>query len=103
VKFTDVAMHEDYQPDSETISKIVLHLSVNDRLVMQGLEGEFICYKPTYFHTEQNLAERVYQLLQHKHHPDPERVKAWIDRYTTQRNIQLSPKTLRSYSPSTIV
>ena len=83
---------EDYQPDPETISKIVLHLSVNDRLVMQGLEGEFICYKPTYFHTEQNLAERVYQLLQHKHHPDPERVNAWIDRYTTQRNIQLSPK-----------
>jgi exodeoxyribonuclease V alpha subunit len=59
---------------------------------MQGLEGEFICYKPTYFHTEQNLAERVYQLLQHKHNPDPERVNAWIDRYTTQRNIQLSPK-----------
>jgi exodeoxyribonuclease V alpha subunit len=59
---------------------------------MQGLEGEFICYKPTYFHTELNLAERVYQLLQHKHHPDPERVNAWIDRYTTQRNIQLSPK-----------
>ncbi|MFM7602409.1 MAG: AAA family ATPase, partial [Pseudanabaena sp.] len=83
---------EDYQPNPETISKIVLSLSINDRLVMQGLEGEFICYKPTYFHTEQNLAEQFYQLLQHKHHPDPERVKAWIDRYTTQRNIQLSPK-----------
>ncbi len=84
---------EEYQPTPATIEALTHQLAINDQLIMHGdSQGQFICYKPTYFHTEQNLAERVYQLLQRKPNIDLERVNSWIDRYTNQKNIQLSSK-----------
>jgi len=84
---------EEYQPTPDTIEALTHQLAINDQLIMHGdSQGQFICYKPTYFHTEQNLAERVYQLLQRKPNIDLERVNSWIDRYTNQKNIQLSSK-----------
>ncbi len=84
---------EEYQPTPDTIEALTHQLAINDQLIMHGdSQGQFICYKPTYFHTEQNLAERVYQLLQRKPNIDLERVNSWIDRYTSQKNIQLSSK-----------
>jgi len=84
---------EEYQPTPDTIEALTHQRAINDQLIMHGdSQGQFICYKPTYFHTEQNLAERVYQLLQRKPNIDLERVNSWIDRYTNQKNIQLSSK-----------
>jgi len=81
----------EYQPLPETIKSLTHQLAINEQLIMHGdQQAQFICYKPTYFHTEQNLAERIYQLLQRKPVTDQQRVTTWIDRYTAQKEIQLS-------------
>ncbi len=83
---------DEYQPLPETIQALTHQLAINEQLIMHGdQQRQFICYKPTYFHTEQNLAERIYQLLQRKPKNDQARVTSWIDRYTAQQEIQLSP------------
>jgi exodeoxyribonuclease V alpha subunit len=82
---------EEYQPQPATLEALTHQLAINEQLIMHGdRDRQFICYKPTYFHTEQNLAERVYQLLQRKPTTDLARVNSWIDRYTAQQEIQLS-------------
>lgn len=83
--------YQDYQPESETLTNLITKLAINEQLVMQGdHQGIFICYKPSIYHTEKGLAERIYQLLQRKINVDMERVNNWIDRYTANQSINLS-------------
>ncbi|AFY75429.1 ATP-dependent exoDNAse (exonuclease V), alpha subunit/helicase superfamily I member (plasmid) [Synechococcus sp. PCC 7502] len=82
---------EEYQPDPNSIEALTHKLAINDQLIMQGdYQGQFICYKPSIYHTEKGLAERIYQLLQHKITVDMDRVNNWIDRYTAHQSITLS-------------
>jgi exodeoxyribonuclease V alpha subunit len=83
--------HQDYQPDPETLKTLTTKLVVNEQLVMQGdHQGQFICYKPSVYHTEKGMAERIYQLLQRKVNVDMDRVNDWIDRYAARQNTILS-------------
>jgi exodeoxyribonuclease V alpha subunit len=82
---------EEYKPEAEEIEKLIFSLTGEDLLVMHGdSQGQFICYKPTYFHTEQNLAERIFQLLKRPVQIDMDRVNNWINRYTANQSITLS-------------
>jgi len=49
-----------------------------------------LCYKPSFFYTELNLAQSLQQRLILPTNPDIERVRSWSDRYTASRNIELS-------------
>ena len=71
---------EDHQPQPERIKTITDDLALQGEIIMQGdQKGELICYKPSYYHTEVNLAERV-SLLNQPISVDIDRVKNWLDR-----------------------
>jgi len=61
---------------------------------MQGglgeLQGQFLCYAPAFFYTEQGLTRRVQQLLRHTAPVELPRVEQWIDRFTAKTGLQLS-------------
>ncbi|MBD2416032.1 exodeoxyribonuclease V subunit alpha [Nostoc calcicola FACHB-389] len=82
---------ESHQPTEEAIAQIIKDMALTDELIREWDEDKtLICYKPTYFHTEQNLAQLIRQRLENPVGTDIERVRDWIDRFTASRKIQLS-------------
>ncbi|MBN3923275.1 ATP-dependent RecD-like DNA helicase [Nostoc sp. NMS4] len=82
---------ESHQPTEEAIAQIIKDMALTDELIREWDEDKtLICYKPTYFHTEQNLAQLIRQRLENTVGTDIERVRDWIDRFTASRKIQLS-------------
>ncbi|MBE8970526.1 ATP-dependent RecD-like DNA helicase [Nostocales cyanobacterium LEGE 12452] len=82
---------ESHQPTEEAIAQIIKDMALTDELIRERDEEKtLLCYKPTYFHTEQNLAQLIRQRLEKPASNDIERVRDWIDRFTASRKIQLS-------------
>jgi len=82
---------ESHQPTEEAIALIIKDMALADDLIRERDEEQtLLCYKPTYFHTEQNLAQLIRQRLENPVGTDLERVRDWIDRFTASRQIQLS-------------
>ncbi|MFW9261268.1 ATP-dependent RecD-like DNA helicase [Nostoc sp. CALU 546] len=82
---------ESHQPTEEAIAQIIKDMALTDELIRERDEEKtLLCYKPTYFHTEQNLAQLIRQRLEKPVGTDIERVRDWIDRFTASRKIQLS-------------
>ncbi len=79
------------QYKDEAIAIIIKDMALAEDLIRERDEEKtLICYKPTYFHTEQNLAQLIRQRLEKPVDTDIERVRDWIDRFTASRKIQLS-------------
>ncbi|MBE9002258.1 ATP-dependent RecD-like DNA helicase [Nostoc sp. LEGE 12447] len=82
---------ESHQPTEEGVAIIIKDMALADELIRErDEEKRLLCYKPTYFHTEQNLAQLIRQRLEKPVDTDIERVRGWIDRFTASRKIQLS-------------
>jgi exodeoxyribonuclease V alpha subunit len=82
---------ESHQPTEEAVAMIIKDMALADDLIRdRDEEKTLLCYKPTYFHTEQNLAQLIRQRLENPVGIDIERVRDWIDRFTASRKIQLS-------------
>lgn len=82
---------ESHQPTEEGVAIIIKDMALADELIRErDEEKRLLCYKPTYFHTEQNLAQLIRQRLENPVGTDIERVRDWIDRFTASRKIQLS-------------
>lgn len=82
---------ESHQPTEEANAQIIKDMALTDELIRERDEEKtLLCYKPTYFHTEQNLAQLIRQRLEKPVSNDIERVRDWIDRFTASRKIQLS-------------
>ncbi|MHC5917213.1 MAG: SF1B family DNA helicase RecD2 [Nostoc sp.] len=82
---------ESHQPTEEAVAIIIKDMALADELIRERDEEKtLLCYKPTYFHTEQNLAQLIRQRLEKPVGTDIERVRDWIDRFTASRKIQLS-------------
>ncbi|MBD2535207.1 AAA family ATPase, partial [Nostoc flagelliforme FACHB-838] len=82
---------ESHQPTEEGVAIIIKDMALADELIRErDEEKRLLCYKPTYFHTEQNLAQLIRQRLENPVGTDIERVRDWIDRFTASRIIQLS-------------
>jgi exodeoxyribonuclease V alpha subunit len=82
---------ESHQPTEEAIAQIIKDMALTDDLIRErDKEKTLLCYKPTYFHTEQNLAQLIRQRLEKPVGTDIERVHDWIDRFTASRKIELS-------------
>ncbi|MHC5615042.1 MAG: SF1B family DNA helicase RecD2 [Nostoc sp.] len=82
---------ESHQPTEEAVAIIIKDMALADDLIREWDEEKtLLCYKPTYFHTEQNLAQLIRQRLENSVGTDIERVRDWIERFTASRKIQLS-------------
>ncbi|MBD2103208.1 ATP-dependent RecD-like DNA helicase [Leptolyngbya sp. FACHB-261] len=81
---------KDFTPDAEAIKALLYEMAIGDELVMQGLEGEMVCYRPSLYHAEQNLANRLRQWAALPLSVDSQRVQNWLDRFTAKYQIQLS-------------
>jgi exodeoxyribonuclease V alpha subunit len=82
---------ESHQPTEEAVAMIIKDMALADDLIRERDEEKtLLCYKPTYFHTEQNLAQLIRQRLEKPVGTDIERVRDWIERFTASRKIQLS-------------
>ncbi|MGJ5629106.1 SF1B family DNA helicase RecD2 [Nostoc sp. CALU 1950] len=82
---------ESHQPTEEAVAIIIKDMALAEDLIRErDEEKRLLCYKPTYFHTEQNLAQLIRQRLEKPVGTDIERVRDWIDRFTASRKIQLS-------------
>jgi exodeoxyribonuclease V alpha subunit len=84
----------DHRIEPTDILSLTTDMSLDEELIMQGgngeLQGQFLCYAPPFFHSEQGLTRRVRQLLSHPIRVDVPRVEQWIDRFMAQTGLQLS-------------
>nr|WP_228061155.1 MULTISPECIES: ATP-dependent RecD-like DNA helicase [unclassified Coleofasciculus] len=108
---------DSHTPSVEVIAQIIKEMAILQELIVDnsvdeegtGQEAEgVLCYKPTFYYTEQNLAKRLQQNLLHSQCVDLPRVQNWISRFTTSRGIELSEKQqqaveIAAYSPLTIL
>jgi exodeoxyribonuclease V alpha subunit len=84
---------DDHIVTSEAVETIINEMATEDDLIIELAPGEMkLCFKPTYYRTELNLAQRLLGHLTASLEVDLSRVKDWIDRFTTSRQINLSPQ-----------
>jgi exodeoxyribonuclease V alpha subunit len=76
--------------DPEEIVALTTKMALDETLIIQGKAGEFLCYAPAFFHTEQNLSERCRRLLQRPLVVDIPRVRQWIERFIDKTGTHLS-------------
>jgi exodeoxyribonuclease V alpha subunit len=81
---------DSHEPSPDAIALVIDQMIRSKELLVEN-SGEIpLCYKPTFFYTEQNLAQLLYQHLNHSVTVDLPRVRNWIDRFTASRGIELS-------------
>ncbi|MBE9180263.1 ATP-dependent RecD-like DNA helicase [Oculatella sp. LEGE 06141] len=84
----------DHRIDPDDVLCLTTDMSMDEELILQGgsgeFEGQFLCYAPPFFNSEQGLANRVQHLLTNPITVDVPRVDRWIDRFTQQTKLQLS-------------
>lgn len=84
---------KDHQPSPPVVADLLFQMGMEDQIVLQGHhEHQYICYQPSFFYSEQKLAERLNQLLNRPVQVDTARVSNWIDRFTAATGMQLSPE-----------
>ncbi|HEY9630545.1 MAG TPA: ATP-dependent RecD-like DNA helicase [Coleofasciculaceae cyanobacterium] len=86
----------DHRIEPDDLRSLTIDMSVDAELIMQGgngdFQGQFLCYVPSFFNSEQGLANRVKHLLSKPIKVDVPRVEQWIDRFTQRTHLQLSPQ-----------
>ncbi|BCL39795.1 ATP-dependent RecD-like DNA helicase [Nostoc sp. MS1] len=100
---------DDHQPTEDAIADIIKDMSAREELVREYVRDSYgekllLCYKPSFFHTEQNLAQLISRRLRHSVTQDIPRVRAWLERFMSSRKIELSPQQQKAvetaaYSP----
>lgn len=108
-KVSKLLATDDHQPTEDAIADIIKDMSAREELIREFVRDSYgekllLCYKPTFFHTEQNLAQLISRRLRHSVTQDIPRVRAWLERFMSSRKIQLSPQQQQAvetaaYSP----
>ena len=92
-KAVAVLTTQSHQPVADAITSIIKKMALEDELIRErNAEKILLCYKPTFYHTEFNLAQLIHQRLNQPIHPDMARVRSWLERYSNSRGIALSPQ-----------
>ncbi|RCJ30695.1 exodeoxyribonuclease V subunit alpha [Nostoc punctiforme NIES-2108] len=104
---------EEHQPTEDAITNIIKDMGGREELVRERIRDDYgekllLCYKPTFFHTEQNLAQLISRRLRQPIAQDMPRVRGWIERFTASHKIQLSQQQqqaveIAAYSPFMIL
>ncbi|WDD36034.1 ATP-dependent RecD-like DNA helicase (plasmid) [Nostoc sp. UHCC 0926] len=90
----------DHQPTEDAIAQTIKDMALKDELIRErDADKTLNCYKPTYFYTEQNLAQLVRDACGGRSHrlsypisSDIPRVRAWLERFSSSRKVSLSPE-----------
>jgi exodeoxyribonuclease V alpha subunit len=77
---------------AETLLEILTEMSLQQDLIVETVGETRLYYQPSFFYTEQNLANLTLKLRQQPQTVDLPRVRDWIDRFTKSRGISLSPQ-----------
>ena len=99
---------ESHQPTEKAITQTITDMALKDKLIREKDGDTLLCYKPTYFYTEQNLAQLIHQRLSQPVTTDIPRVRAWLERFTQTQKIELSQQQqeaveMAAYSPIMIL
>lgn len=81
---------DEHEAEAASILAVITQMQADKDLMKDGADGEVALYKPSIFHTEQNLAQLLHQRLIQTVEADIPRVRNWIQRFTQSRQIQLS-------------
>ena len=88
---------ENFDPDAEAVRGMIQEMVEKEELKVEVAEGGmWLCYKPTFYYTEQNLAKLLLKQLENPVKVDSARVDKWIKRYTQSRQISLSQQQLEA-------
>ncbi|MBD2731971.1 ATP-dependent RecD-like DNA helicase [Nostoc sp. FACHB-892] len=104
---------QEHQSTEDAITNIIKDMGAREELVRERIRDDYgekllLCYKPTFFHTEQNLAQLISRRLRQPIAQDMPRVRGWIERFTASHKIQLSQQQqqaveIAAYSPFMIL
>ncbi|MBW4617688.1 MAG: ATP-dependent RecD-like DNA helicase [Desmonostoc vinosum HA7617-LM4] len=88
---TKLLTTESHEPSIEAGANIIKEMGRTEELIRESsAEKTLLCYQPSFFYTEQNIAQLVHKLLGSPIPIDMVRVRDWIERFTTSRRISLS-------------
>jgi exodeoxyribonuclease V alpha subunit len=99
---------ESHQPTEEAITQTITEMALKNELIREKDGDTLLCYKPTYYYTEKNLAELIHERLNKPVTTDIPRVRAWLERFTQTQKIELSQQQqetveMAAYSPIMIL
>ncbi|MEA5567509.1 ATP-dependent RecD-like DNA helicase [Anabaena sp. UHCC 0399] len=106
---TKLLTTQEHQPTADAIAQTIKDMALKDELIRErDADKTLNCYKPTYFYTEQNLAQLVRVRLTHPISADIPRVCAWLERFSSSRQVALSPEQqqaveVAAYSRFTVI
>jgi exodeoxyribonuclease V alpha subunit len=83
---------EDHTPKTDSI-EFIIHVMSSEGDIIREIDTDtknWICYKPIFFHTEQNLAVLLNRRLLFLSNQDIPRVRTWIEKFSLSRKMQLS-------------
>jgi exodeoxyribonuclease V alpha subunit len=84
---------DDYIAEESKVLEAIKIMVKDNNLVVEKAEGEMnLCYKPSFYHTEVNLANLIKKHLVNPVQVDITRVRNWLARFTASRKIELSPQ-----------
>ncbi len=81
---------DDHQPQKNAIARLIQQMGQLNELVLESSSDQPLCYKPSFFQTEQNLAQRLRQRLISPVTVDLPRVRRWLLCFREKTGIQLS-------------
>ena len=81
---------EEHQAEEQAIASILSEMVKEEQLIRESDEQELIYYKPTFYYSERHLAKLLQQKLETQLDVDSDRVRSWINRFTTSNQIKLS-------------
>jgi exodeoxyribonuclease V alpha subunit len=83
----------EHESDALAVLNITDELIETSQLILDIDDDQSkLYYKPTFFHTEKNLALLIRQHLANTEIVDKSRVKNWITQFTRSQNLELSPQ-----------
>ncbi|MCH2247838.1 MAG: ATP-dependent RecD-like DNA helicase [Crocosphaera sp.] len=88
--------YDEHQTDGEAVVKTAQDMTETEDLIVEQVGKMLLCYKPTFYYTEQNLAKLLLKQLENPINIDLPRVKDWIQRYNQSKRIKLSPQQLEA-------
>jgi exodeoxyribonuclease V alpha subunit len=88
---TELLKTESHQPIEDQIAQVIKNMAATDELIRESTADKvLLCYKPTFFHTEVNLAQLLHQRLVGPIITDIPRVRSWLERFSISRRVCLS-------------
>ena len=83
---------EEHPATAEALLEILAEMSLQQDLIVETVDETRLYFQPSFFYTEQNLANLTLKLRQQLQSVDLPRVRNWIDRFTSSQGISLSPQ-----------